>query len=97
MGQSSASDFLTFRKMLTPVIIQVIFWIGVAICVIGGIGSIATGTTNSDGGIIVLYGVLSILVGPLFVRIYCELLVVIFRINETLTDIKKKLDSEEEQ
>ena len=44
-----------------------------------------------------MYGVLSILVGPLFVRIYCELLVVIFRINETLTDIKKKLDSEEEQ
>ncbi len=93
---SQTNDFLTFRKMLTPMIIQVIFWIGVAVCVIGGIITIVTGADRRYGGTTVLYGLLSILLGPLVVRIYCELLIVIFRINETLTDIKNKMNGEQE-
>ena len=30
--------------------------------------------------------------GPLVVRIYCEILIIFFRINETLTEIKHDLD-----
>jgi hypothetical protein len=30
----------------------------------------------------------TLILGPLFWRIYCELLIVIFRINETLTEIR---------
>ena len=31
------------------------------------------------------------IVGPIVLRIYCELLIVVFRINETLMDIKERL------
>jgi len=33
---SPVADFLTFRLMITPIIIQIIFWFGVAGCVIQG-------------------------------------------------------------
>lgn len=82
-------DFLTFRKMITPSIIQIVFWIGVALCVIGGIISIIGGaTTKYGGGAAVLYGILLLFLGPLGIRICCEFIIVVFRINDTLTEIK---------
>ena len=35
-------DFLKFRKMITPVIIQILFWIGAAGMVIAGLVTMAT-------------------------------------------------------
>ena len=75
-------DFFSFRRMITPVIIQVIFWIFTAVAVIGGLVLLFRG-----GGATVA-GLLWIVVGPLIARVYCELLIVIFRINSTLTDIR---------
>ena len=37
------SDFWAFRNMVTPVIIQILFWVGVIICVIAGLILIGTG------------------------------------------------------
>jgi hypothetical protein len=37
------------------------------------------------------------ILGPLGVRVYCEILIVFFRINETLTEIKHSLDSRQAQ
>ena len=73
-------DFLFFRKMITPVIIQILFWIGVAFAVIGGI--VAIFTTGF------LYGLGMIVLGPVVVRIWTELLIVLFKVNDTLTDIR---------
>ncbi len=82
-------DYLSFRKMITPIIIQVVFWIGAVIIALAGLWNIFRGATEyAGGGTLVLYGLLTLLLGPLFWRIFCELLVVIFRINETLTEIK---------
>ena len=85
------SDFWAFRKMVTPVIIQIIFWVGVIACVIGGIILIAVGL-KQQGDQSVLKGVLLVIFGPLAVRLYCEILIVFFRINETLTEIKHVLE-----
>ncbi len=71
-------DFLSFRRMITPIIIQIVFWIGVIVCVLVGLGIL---TYSAVAGLLV------ILLGPLVVRLYCELMIVIFRISETLTDI----------
>ncbi len=73
-------DFLAFRKMITPLIIQVLFWIGVAVCIIVGLVGLAGG---QFGGIVV------ILLGPVMVRIYCELLIVVFKIHQSLEQIRK--------
>ena len=85
------SDFLTFRRMVTPVIIQILFWIGVAITVIAGLVLIFVGGPNMSGGQAVLSGIVTVVLGPIFVRIYAELLIILFRINETLTDISNQL------
>lgn len=74
-------DFLTLRKMITPMLIQVVFWVGVAAAIIGGPVAIGSGETAT--------GVLVIVGGPLTIRIYCELLILFFRMNETLTDLKR--------
>ncbi len=86
-------DFLSFRKMITPVIIQILFWIGVAVFVILGFVTIGVGASMPwGGGTTVLIGLAYILLGPVGVRIYCEILILFFRMNETLTEIKNNTE-----
>ncbi|RJR41269.1 MAG: DUF4282 domain-containing protein [Deltaproteobacteria bacterium] len=85
-------DFLAFRTMLTPIIIQAVFWVGVALCVIAGMFYILMGVGQYTGGPNVVKGVLLLFLGPIAVRIYCEILIIFFRINETLTEIKHALE-----
>lgn len=90
--ESGMKDFLAFRRMITPVIIRIIFWIGIGLCEIGGIAGIIIGVAKRyGGGPLVLYGILLLVLGPIAVRIYCELLILFFRMNETLTEIKNKI------
>lgn len=87
-------DFLAFRKMITPIVIQILFWLGVIGCIIGGIVWILTGgvTLIKGGGIAsalpVIIGLVWIFIGPILVRIYCEVLIILFRINDNLTVIR---------
>ena len=85
-------DFLAFRTMLTPIIIQAVFWIGGVICVIVGMILILMGVGQYGGGPNVIKGVLLLFLGPIGVRIYCEILIIFFRINETLTEIQHTLE-----
>lgn len=86
-------DYLTFRKMITPIIIQILFWIGAVGSVLWALFLIFSGATTSyGGGGLVLTGLVMLFLGPIIVRIYCELLILIFRINETLTEIKNSLE-----
>jgi hypothetical protein len=86
-------EFLKFKKMITPIIIQILFWIGVVVCVIWGLAAIVTGISGhaEHGGQIVFAGLLMLLIGPVLVRVYCEILIVLFSINTTLTQIKDKM------
>ncbi|MGB8991495.1 MAG: DUF4282 domain-containing protein [Desulfobaccales bacterium] len=88
------SDFWAFRTMVTPVIIQMLFWVGTILCIIiGGIMTIYGATQYDMGQAHYLWkGVLLFLLGPLAVRVYCEILIVFFRINETLTEIKHAVE-----
>jgi hypothetical protein len=87
-------DFLAFRTMLTPVIIQAVFWLGAAVCMIVGLIFILSGVGQYGGGPNVLKGFLLLFLGPIGVRIYCEILIIFFRINETLTEIKHALEED---
>jgi hypothetical protein len=88
--ENQVNDFLSFRTMITPVIIQILFWVGVALCFIFGLGALFIGSRYGNGGPV--WGILIIIFGPVLVRIYCEILIVFFRINETLTEIKHNLE-----
>jgi len=75
-------EYLKFNKMVTPVIIQVLFWLFTVVVVVGGLGSLSQG--EAVGGIVM------ILLGPVIVRIYAELLLVIFKINDAVQSIASK-------
>lgn len=92
-------DFISFRRMITPLIIRILFWIGVAASVLMGIivffGGIIGGVSDDSFGAILgglIGGPIIMLVGILLTRIYSELLILAFQINETLTDIKNLLE-----
>lgn len=86
-------DFLTFRRMITPIVIQVLFWIALAAYLIAGFVLIVRGASADHlGSLQVLLGTAFLIFGPVVARIECELLVVAFRINESLTDIAKNTE-----
>ncbi len=74
------SEFLTFRKMVTPIFIQLLFWLGI----LGVIGAAIFLMTIGDQPVV---GVLTLLLGPLVVRIYAELMIVVFRIHGSLNEL----------
>jgi hypothetical protein len=73
-------DFFAFRTMITGFVVQVVFVLGLIVIVIVGIGAIA-----NDQPIV---GILLLVFGGLYWRIVCELMIVIFRMNSSLTAIR---------
>jgi hypothetical protein len=92
LKSENVEDFLKFRRMITPVIIQVLFWVGAAVSVVAGLVIMASSFGRyGGGGATFIGGLLTLVLGPVAVRIYCELLILLFRMNETLTEIKNGL------
>ena len=84
-------DFLLFRRMITPVVVQAIFWLGViASIAVGGLFVISSLQAGQSATFGVLYGCLILVGGPIALRIVCELLMVLFRIHEALNEIRDK-------
>ncbi|MGZ4392455.1 MAG: DUF4282 domain-containing protein [Gaiellaceae bacterium] len=94
-----AADAVPVRIVRTPVMtsaesIHLLFWLGVVASVVVGITLIihAFGlTTRRDRQIEAIYGLLVIFIGPLVVRIYCEILILFFRMNDSVSDIRNHL------
>ncbi|GAB4508485.1 MAG: hypothetical protein Tsb0026_07180 [Sulfuricaulis sp.] len=74
-------DLLSFNKMITPVFIHVIYWIGIAAVLLNGIGGVV-------GGAGVVRRVVVAVVGLIVVRVGCEVLIVLFRINDNLAALR---------
>jgi hypothetical protein len=72
------SEYLSFRKLITPMLVQVLFWFAIASNTISAL-------FYSDSfleGVFLLFG------GPIVIRIVCEAVIVAFEINNTLTEIR---------
>jgi hypothetical protein len=81
------NDFLAFRKMITPLIIQVIFYIGAGLAALVGLITLIMGLAG--GGIVMFFGgLVGLVLGPLVVRIYCELIILGFQIYAELVAIR---------
>lgn len=76
-------DFFLFRHMLIPVLIQIAFWLSVAVCMVIGILDFIHGLW--------LQGVATLILGPIVARMAAECIIIFFRINETLTEIKNAI------
>jgi hypothetical protein len=71
-------EYLSFKKLITPLLIQVLFWGAV-------IGNTIESLFYSHG---FLEAIFYLIIGPILIRIFCEGLIVIFEINNTLTEIR---------
>jgi hypothetical protein len=78
-------DFLLFRRMLSPIIIPLVFWVVLVLLVMGGIQELCIPEHRWKG-------LQVLIIGPLLIRLFCEFLLVFFRIDQLLRDIKLKLD-----
>ncbi|MBM3982122.1 MAG: DUF4282 domain-containing protein [Planctomycetes bacterium] len=78
-------DFITFRLMITPILIQIVFWLAVFLCATVGLmiiaGSFAMGRNQGEA---VAFAVVSMVLGPLLARLYCEMMLIIFKIHDEL-------------
>lgn len=78
-----------FDAMLTPKIITIVYWILLLAAVISGIGSMFTGYYGfSFGGFFT--GLLIAAGGAVFARMWCELMIVLFKINGNLQKIAER-------
>ncbi len=87
-----SKDFWTFRVMLTTKLIIVIFPVW---CTITGLGALLWATssdysTTHSKLLTLAIAILFWLINVVGIRIACEWLVVIFRIHDTLEEIRKK-------
>lgn len=95
-------QLVSFDKMITSTIIKVLFWVGVGISALFGIITLFSGfgMMINDSGFIgfltVLMSVVVFAIGVLASRIYCELLIVVFKMHESLVSINQKLDHNKE-
>jgi hypothetical protein len=99
-------NFLSFERMITPIIIKILFYIGLIGSLLGGlvfffptgfVGISYKGFGQILWGFILglLGGLLITFLGVLLTRIYAELLILVFQINESLTDIKMLLQEKQ--
>ena len=80
-------SILTFKSMLTPKLITGLYWLLLFIAVVSGIGTMFSGFDGINFQTFIL-GLLTILGGAIGARIWCELMIVIFKINENLQVLK---------
>jgi len=75
--------FLTFDELIAPTVISVVYWIVIVVIIIGAIGSLFTGFR----GFIV--GIIGAIVALILWRVYCEIILIVFRIHAQLAEIAR--------
>lgn len=89
------SELLQWDRFITPSVIRVFYWLCLAVVALTGLSLILTAlgmmAINMIAGLLLLAGAMVFtLAGIIFVRILCELVMVIFRINEHLGAIRDR-------
>ena len=102
MRPSALVDFCVFRIMLAPVIVQIAFWMGVVGSIVVGAYFLLEGfampmgtrAERSSALESIFGGLAFVLLGPIVVRLYCEVHILFFRMNETLTQMLHELEKQ---
>ena len=79
MSQSKFGDFLNFKVMISPVVILVLFWLGLVAIVIAAVVLFEQGK--------MLVGIGTVILGPFAWRITCEYAILGFRMHACLEQI----------
>lgn len=82
-------EVLFFDSMLTPKLITLIYWLLLLSALIGGISAMFSGYGGFTFGKFFM-GLVYIVGGAVGARISCELMIVLFKVNESLHVIREK-------
>ena len=81
--------FLQFERLITGEIIKYVYWALAGITVLMGLITILISLFTGDA-LGIFSGLLVTVLGPILIRIYCEIMIVMFKIYETLVEIRNK-------
>lgn len=81
--------FLQFDRLITGEIIKYVYWALAGITIVMGLITILISLISGDA-LGIFSGLLIALLGPILIRIYCEIMIVMFKIYETLVEIREK-------
>ena len=89
-------DFLAFRRMVTPILIQIFFWLGVLGTFFGAVAlAVSTSRLTENSFFQFILGLFVFILAfagySLFWRALCEVLIIFFRMNETLSEMRREL------
>ena len=76
-------DLLGFDKMVTPIIIRFLYFLGLVGVLVLSVVSLFLGR--------ILMGIGVLVVGAIMVRVYSELLILLFRIHDNLVSINQQM------
>lgn len=77
-----------FDKMITPIMIKILFWIGILVAVLSGFFMIGFGIVSKNSSYTpIIFGLISLFLGPIIIRVYCEILIIIFKMQESVVQI----------
>jgi hypothetical protein len=76
-------DLLGFDKMVTPIIIRILYFLGLLGVLVATVVSLFQGRILAAIGILVF--------GAIMVRVYSELLILLFRIHDNLVSINQQM------
>ena len=75
------NDFLSFRAMISPTLVKIVFWIGTIISFLAGAWTLSNqGPFSSTGGSVVIF-LTFFVVYPIGLRVWCELTLIVFQIT----------------
>lgn len=89
-------NFLSFDKMITPNIVSILYWLLLLVVLFSSLGAMFFAISPYGGPSFGLSfgsfvrGIIIFIIGTLSVRIYCEIIMIFFKIHETLKNIEKK-------
>jgi hypothetical protein len=84
-GGFDFGEFISFRFLITPTIITIVYVIGAVLITLGALGALAGG-----GGSGLVFGLLFFFFGNLYWRVILEFVVVLFRMNDSLRSIDRR-------
>ena len=79
------SEFISFRYLITPTLVTVIYVIGAVLITLTALAALAQG---GGGGLV--SGLLLLIFGNLYWRVILEFIVVLFRMNDSLQSIDRR-------
>jgi len=75
-------ELLYFNSMITPKLITLVYWISLALLTLSGVFVLFAGEGNFIVRLLTL--LIALPLGALLIRVYCELLMVLFKINDNI-------------